>query len=63
MSTSGALLTWFRDQLGAAERAAAEATGVERFNAILSERAAETPPGADGLITLPYFSGERTPHQ
>ena len=27
----------------------------------MAQGAAETPPGADGLITLPYFSGERTP--
>ena len=60
MSTSGALLSWFRDQLGADERAAADATGANAFT-ILSERAAQTPPGADGLVTLPYFSGERTP--
>jgi len=60
MSTSGALLRWFRDELGAEERAAAGQTGAEAF-AILAECAAQTPPGADGLITLPYFSGERTP--
>ena len=60
LSTSGALLTWFRDELGADERATAEKTGANAF-AILAQRAAETPPGADGLITLPYFSGERTP--
>ena len=60
MSTSGALLSWFRDQFGADERAAAAATGGNAF-AVLAQRAAETPPGADGLITLPYFSGERSP--
>ncbi|MCY3781263.1 MAG: FGGY-family carbohydrate kinase [Chloroflexi bacterium] len=60
MSTTGALLAWFRDQLGAEERALAKQTGGNAF-AILAERAALTPPGADGLITLPYFSGERTP--
>ena len=60
MSTSGALLRWFRDQLGADERAAAEAAGANAFT-ILAQRAAETAPGADGLITLPYFSGERSP--
>jgi xylulokinase len=29
---------------------------------ILSAEAAAVPPGADGLIFLPYLSGERTPH-
>lgn len=51
MSTSGALLSWFRDELGAEDASFAG----------LSQQAAETPPGAEGLITLPYFSGERTP--
>ncbi len=27
----------------------------------LVEEAAATPPGADGLVVLPYFAGERTP--
>lgn len=60
MSTSGALLAWFRDELAGDERATAIATG-ENAYALLSERAAETPAGSAGLITLPYFSGERTP--
>lgn len=60
LSTSGALLAWFRDELAAEERVEAERTGQNAF-ALLAERAAETAPGAGGLITLPYFSGERTP--
>ena len=60
MSTSGALLTWFRDELAHEERHAAEESGKSAF-ALLAERAAQTPPGSAGLITLPYFSGERTP--
>ncbi len=43
-------MSWFRDELG----------GRADF-AQLSAEAAEIPPGAAGLITLPYFSGERTP--
>ena len=60
MSTSGALLTWFRDELAGDERARADATGANAY-ALLAERAAGTPAGSAGLITLPYFSGERTP--
>jgi len=60
MSTSGALLTWFRDELAGDERATADATGANAY-ALLAERAAGTPAGSAGLITLPYFSGERTP--
>ena len=60
MSTSGALLAWFRDELASDERIKADAAG-ENAYALLSEVAAGTPAGSAGLITLPYFSGERTP--
>ncbi|MCY4063170.1 MAG: FGGY-family carbohydrate kinase [Chloroflexi bacterium] len=60
MSTSGALLSWFRDELAGDERAAAAAASENAF-ALLSDRATRTPAGSAGLITLPYFSGERTP--
>ena len=60
LSTSGALLSWFRDELAGDERIEGEAQGENAF-ALLSERAAETPAGSAGLVTLPYFSGERTP--
>ncbi len=60
MSTAGALLRWFRDELAAAERELAAQTADNAF-ALLSRQAAGIRPGSDGLITLPYFSGERTP--
>ena len=60
MSTSGALLRWFRDEF-AADLLAAEARSGGSAYTRLAQAAAATPPGADGLITLPYFSGERTP--
>ncbi len=49
MATSGALTTWFRDIAGDLP-----------FEQLLAE-AGQTPPGADGLVVLPYFAGERTP--
>ncbi len=60
LSTAGALLDWFRKQLAGDERALAERRGENAF-ALLAESASNVPPGADGLITLPYFSGERSP--
>jgi xylulokinase len=38
----------------------AKMLGIPRQEAL--ERAAAIPPGADGLILLPYFEGERTPN-
>jgi xylulokinase len=50
MATSGSLTGWLR-----------ELTGGVSFAQLVTEAAA-TPPGADGLLVLPYFAGERTPH-
>ena len=56
MATSGAVLRWFRDELAAEERAADE----DAYE-LLDRQAAEVDPGSEGLVLLPYFSGERTP--
>lgn len=60
MSTSGSLTTWFRDQFAQAE-VAQESAGGESAYALLAREAAQSPLGANGLIALPYFEGERTP--
>jgi xylulokinase len=60
MSTTGALTRWFRDNLGG-EEMAAEAAGGPNAYVALAEAAGQIPPGAAGVICLPYFAGERTP--
>lgn len=54
LATSGTLTHWFREQF------ARELTRENAFE-ILGAEAAKSPPGANGLLMLPYFSGERTP--
>ena len=54
LSTSGTLTHWFRDQFA---RELPRETAFGR----LAEEAAASPPGANGLLVLPYFMGERTP--
>ncbi|MBT8426002.1 MAG: FGGY-family carbohydrate kinase [Silicimonas sp.] len=54
LATSGTLTHWFRDQF------AKELSRKDAFP-VLAAEAAGAPPGANGLIMLPYFSGERTP--
>jgi len=54
LATSGTLTHWFRDHF------ARDLPAEEAF-AALAEEAAASPPGARGLVFLPYFSGERTP--
>lgn len=54
LATSGTLTHWFRDEL-------ARDLDQQTAFAVLASEAAASPPGAKGLIVLPYFSGERTP--
>jgi xylulokinase len=54
LATSGTLTHWFRDQF------ARELPREEAFS-ILAAEAEAVPRGAEGLLFLPYFSGERTP--
>lgn len=54
LATSGTLTHWFRDQM------ARDLDPAQAFP-LLAEEAAGSPPGANGLLMLPYFSGERTP--
>lgn len=60
LAASGGSLRWFRDQLGEAERLAGPLLGVDPFD-LLSQEAARSPAGANGLIFLPYMYGERSP--
>ena len=60
MSTAGSLTRWFHDQLGTPE-VRAEGAGGENPYGALARVAAGSPVGANGLVILPYFSGERTP--
>jgi xylulokinase len=60
MSTAGSLTRWFRDQFSAGELLAEAQGGANAYTA-LAELAAQSPPGARGLVALPYFAGERTP--
>jgi xylulokinase len=48
MATGGIVASWFSDLVG------------EEIDSLLAEAAA-VPAGADGLLLLPYFAGERTP--
>ena len=61
MLSAAGSFEWYKNALGAAEAAEAEASGRNVFD-ILTQQAAEAPAGSEGLLFLPYLSGERTPH-
>jgi xylulokinase len=61
MLSAGGSFQWLRNVLGAQEVAEAKARGVDPYE-LLTANAAKAPVGSEGLIFLPYLSGERTPH-
>jgi xylulokinase len=58
---AGGSLQWFRNALCETVAALAKKRRIDVYD-ILTEEAAVTPPGAEGLFFLPYLAGERTPH-
>ena len=60
MSTTGTLTRWFRDDF-AKDLLGIEQQGGANAYVSLMEEIKDILPGSDGLIVLPYFSGERTP--
>jgi xylulokinase len=61
MLSAGLSLRWFRDELGEPESSNARRLGRDPYE-LLDVTAAQAPAGCDGLLFLPYLSGERTPH-
>ncbi len=58
--SAGASVTWFLETFCQAEIAAARADGRDP-HALLEKDAGPLPPGAEGLVFLPYLMGERSP--
>ena len=61
MLAAGGSFRWFRDVLGAEEKNLAALLDKDAYE-ILTEEAAQVEPGGEGLVFLPYLTGERTPH-
>ena len=60
LSTSGSATTWFRDNF-ARELIEDQNEGGKNAYEVLAQEAQSSPVGANGLVMLPYMSGERTP--
>jgi gluconokinase len=60
-NNGGIVLRWLRDEFCQAEVEQAKQQGVDPYD-VMIEQAAEIPPGANGLICLPFLSGERAPY-
>lgn len=62
MLSAGGALQWYRNTLCKEEMDLAKTSGKDAYTYI-TEAAEGIPPGAEGLLFLPYLSGERTPHK
>ncbi|MBE7558092.1 xylulokinase [bacterium] len=60
--SAGLCLRWVRDELARDVVAKAREQGRDAYD-LLTELAAEAPPGCEGLVFLPYLMGERSPHK
>ena len=61
MLAAGGSLRWFRDNLGYLEKIVGSLVDEDPYN-LLTREAEKISIGSEGLIFLPYLSGERTPH-
>jgi xylulokinase len=61
MLSAGGSFRWLRDSLGEPERAAAAPGGENPYD-LMTREASMAPAGCQGLLFLPYLTGERTPH-
>jgi len=59
--SAGGSFRWFRDTLGVVEKHIAALTHVDPY-VILTSEAEQAPAGSEGLLFLPYLTGERTPY-
>jgi xylulokinase len=57
--SGGVSLKWFKDNFCQHEISQAKAEGVDVYD-ILNKKAADVPPGSEGLLFFPYLMGERT---
>lgn len=60
MQMAGGSYQWMRDQLAPMECKAAGALGMSAYE-LMNLNAQKSPPGANGLVFLPYLLGERSP--
>ncbi len=61
MLSAGGSFRWYRDHLCTEEVALARQGNRDAYD-LLTEAASGVPAGAEGLLFLPYLSGERTPY-
>ena len=59
--SAGGSMRWAKEVMAGSEMEVARSTGEDVYD-IISREAAQSSPGANGLLFLPYLIGERCPH-
>ncbi len=60
-NSGGIILRWLRDQFCTPEVEEAKRLGIDPYE-VMIQAATQVPAGAEGLICLPFLSGERSPY-
>jgi xylulokinase len=60
MQTAGSSLAWLKNEICSLEKAFATEMGLSAYE-LINKEIEKSPPGANGIIFLPYLLGERTP--
>lgn len=61
MLSAGGSLQWFRNHMAKSEVATAKRRGIDPYELLMAE-AQQAEPGCEGLLFLPYLTGERCPY-
>jgi len=59
--TTGSVLRWFRDNFSSAEKSLAPNLNLDSYD-LLGMQAESIPPGSEGVMVLPHFTGAGAPH-
>jgi len=59
-AAAASVFRWFKEEIAGVEAAEAARSGRDAYD-LIGERAASAPPGAKGLVFLPYFASAGTP--
>jgi len=59
-AAAASVYRWYRDEFGGVELLEADRSGVDFYD-LMNTRVAKIPPGANGLLVMPYFAGAATP--
>jgi len=60
MQTAGGAYAWLKNEICTQEKAFAEESGANAYE-LINKQIEKSPPGANGIVFLPYLLGERTP--